>query len=52
VLREWAPTPRLVVGMSLGGLTALRLAASEPELVPELVLVDVHAVRARTPLSR
>ena len=41
VLREWAPKPRLVVGMSLGGLTALRLAASEPELVPELVLVDV-----------
>jgi len=41
VLREWAPKPRLVVGMSLGGLTALRLAASEPALVPELVLVDV-----------
>jgi pimeloyl-ACP methyl ester carboxylesterase len=30
-----------VVGMSLGGLTALRIAASEPDLVPELVLVDV-----------
>lgn len=41
ILREWAPRPRLVVGMSLGGLTALRLAAAEPELVPELVLVDV-----------
>ena len=41
VLREWAPAPRLVVGMSLGGLTALRLAATEPALVPELVLVDV-----------
>jgi pimeloyl-ACP methyl ester carboxylesterase len=41
VLREWAPNPQLVVGMSLGGLTALRIAASEPELVPELVLVDV-----------
>lgn len=27
--------------MSLGGLTALRVAASEPALVPELVLVDV-----------
>jgi pimeloyl-ACP methyl ester carboxylesterase len=27
--------------MSVGGLTALRLAAAEPELVPELVLVDV-----------
>ncbi|MCW2513210.1 MAG: alpha/beta hydrolase fold protein [Mycobacterium sp.] len=41
VLREWAPTPRLVVGMSLGGLTALRIAATDPALVPELVLVDV-----------
>ncbi len=41
LLREWAPTPRLVVGMSLGGLTALRIAATEPALVPELVLVDV-----------
>jgi pimeloyl-ACP methyl ester carboxylesterase len=41
VLREWASDPRLVVGMSLGGLTALRIAAAEPPLVPELVLVDV-----------
>jgi pimeloyl-ACP methyl ester carboxylesterase len=41
VLREWAPAPRLIVGMSLGGLTALRLAATQPALVPELVLVDV-----------
>lgn len=41
VLRDLAPAPDLVVGMSLGGLTALRLAATEPALVPELVLVDV-----------
>ena len=41
VLREHAPDARLVVGMSLGGLTALRIAATEPALVPELVLVDV-----------
>lgn len=41
VLRELAPTARLVVGMSLGGLTALRIAATEPGLVPALVLVDV-----------
>jgi pimeloyl-ACP methyl ester carboxylesterase len=41
LLREWAPEPRLMVGMSLGGLTALRIAASEPALVPQLVLVDV-----------
>lgn len=41
VLREHAPDARLVVGMSLGGLTALRIAATEPALVPELVLIDV-----------
>ena len=41
ILREWAPDPRLVVGMSLGGLTALRIAATDPALVPRLVLVDV-----------
>jgi pimeloyl-ACP methyl ester carboxylesterase len=41
VLHKWAPDPRLVVGMSLGGLTALRIAATEPDLVPELLLVDV-----------
>jgi len=41
ILRGWAPDPRLVVGMSLGGLTALRIAAAEPALVPELLLVDV-----------
>lgn len=41
VLHAHAPNPRLVVGMSLGGLTALRIAATEPALVPELVLVDV-----------
>ncbi|MDH6244411.1 alpha/beta hydrolase [Mycobacterium sp. OTB74] len=41
VLRAHAPKARLVVGMSLGGLTALRVAATESNLVPELVLVDV-----------
>lgn len=41
VLREHAPDARLVVGMSLGGLTALRIAATESALVKELVLVDV-----------
>ncbi|MEH3131019.1 MAG: alpha/beta hydrolase [Mycolicibacterium neoaurum] len=41
LLRAHAPDARLVVGMSLGGLTALRIAATEPELVKELVLVDV-----------
>ena len=41
VVRAFAPEADLVVGMSLGGLTALRLAVSAPELVRKLVLVDV-----------
>jgi pimeloyl-ACP methyl ester carboxylesterase len=41
VVRELAPDADLVVGMSLGGLTALRLAVTAPELVPRLVMVDV-----------
>jgi esterase len=41
VLRELAPNADLVVGMSLGGLTAVALAATAPDLVRELVLVDV-----------
>ena len=41
VVREFAPDAELLVGMSLGGLTALRLAVSAPDLVHRLVLVDV-----------
>jgi len=41
VLRELAPRAEFVVGMSLGGLTAIRLGATAPDLVDELVLVDV-----------
>ena len=41
VVRAFAPDAELVVGMSLGGLTALRLAVAAPELVRKLVLVDV-----------
>ena len=41
VIRELAPDADLVVGMSLGGLTAMRLAATTPELVRTLVMVDV-----------
>jgi esterase len=41
VLREHASDAALVVGMSLGGLTAIRLAAAAPDLVKELVLIDV-----------
>ena len=41
IVREFAPDADLVVGMSLGGLTAIRLAVAAPELVRKLVLVDV-----------
>ena len=40
-VRTLAPGARAVVGMSLGGLTALALADAEPDLVRSLVLVDV-----------
>ena len=40
-IRQLADQPVVVVGMSLGGLTALRLAAWIPELVRSLVMVDV-----------
>jgi pimeloyl-ACP methyl ester carboxylesterase len=40
-VRELAPDARLVVGMSLGGLSALALADRAPDLVRHLVLVDV-----------
>ena len=38
---ELAPNADLIVGMSLGGLTAIGLGAVAPHLVRELVLVDV-----------
>jgi pimeloyl-ACP methyl ester carboxylesterase len=41
VVRALAPEARAVVGMSLGGMTALALADLAPELVRSLVLVDV-----------
>jgi pimeloyl-ACP methyl ester carboxylesterase len=41
VVRHLAPAARAVVGMSLGGLTAIALAAEAPDLVRKLVLVDV-----------
>ena len=40
-LRSLAPTARMVVGMSLGGLTALCLSARHPDLVRRLAVVDV-----------
>jgi pimeloyl-ACP methyl ester carboxylesterase len=41
VIRALAPDARAVVGMSLGGVTAIALAAAAPELVRSLVLVDI-----------
>jgi pimeloyl-ACP methyl ester carboxylesterase len=41
ILRHWAPEADLVVGMSLGGMTAIGIAAAAPELVRRLALVDV-----------
>jgi pimeloyl-ACP methyl ester carboxylesterase len=41
MVREFAPDADLLVGMSLGGLTAIRLAVAAPDLVRKLVLVDV-----------
>jgi pimeloyl-ACP methyl ester carboxylesterase len=41
VLDQAAQTAAAVVGMSLGGVTAIRLAASRADLVRRLVVVDV-----------
>lgn len=40
-LRSLADVPAVVVGMSLGGLTSMSLAANHPELVRSLVLIDI-----------
>ncbi len=41
VIAELAPEARGVVGMSLGGLSSIAVAAEAPELVRALVLVDI-----------
>jgi pimeloyl-ACP methyl ester carboxylesterase len=46
VLRDAAPAARLLVGMSLGGNTAIRLGGRFPELVRRTVVIDT------TPASR
>ncbi|MCT2087034.1 alpha/beta hydrolase [Microbacterium enclense] len=40
-LEAWTRGPQVVVGHSLGGLTAAALAASHPDLVDEVVIVDI-----------
>jgi pimeloyl-ACP methyl ester carboxylesterase len=40
-IRALAPDAAMIVGMSLGGLTSIALAAHAPDLVRKLVLVDV-----------
>src|SRR4051812_17189685 len=40
-VQELAPSAASVVGMSLGGMTTLALAARHPQLVRSIVLVDV-----------
>ena len=41
VVRALAPQAAAVVGMSMGGITALMLASRSPDLVRRIVLVDV-----------
>ncbi|MFS0712565.1 alpha/beta hydrolase [Microbacterium sp. 2P01SA-2] len=38
---HWTQAPQVVVGQSLGGLTATALAAARPDLVRALVIVDI-----------
>ncbi|MGP3535371.1 alpha/beta fold hydrolase [Microbacterium sp. RD1] len=40
-LGAWADRPQLLVGQSLGGLTAASVAASAPEAVARLVVIDI-----------
>jgi pimeloyl-ACP methyl ester carboxylesterase len=41
VVRAHAPDAALVVGMSLGGMTAMQLAVHAPDIVRKLMMVDV-----------
>jgi pimeloyl-ACP methyl ester carboxylesterase len=40
-IRRLAPSAKAVIGMSLGGLTTIALAAAHPELVRRVILIDV-----------
>ena len=41
VLPRWATTPAVIVGQSLGGLTSAALASAHPELVRDVIIVDI-----------
>lgn len=40
-LAEWTSTPQVLVGQSLGGLVAARVAAQHPDRVRELIVIDI-----------
>ncbi|MBB3156669.1 pimeloyl-ACP methyl ester carboxylesterase [Microbacterium proteolyticum] len=40
-IEAWSDRPQTLVGHSLGGLTAAAVAASRPDLVSQLVIVDI-----------
>lgn len=40
-LETWTDRPQLLVGQSLGGLTGAAVAAARPDLVAELIVVDI-----------
>ncbi|GAB3600861.1 alpha/beta fold hydrolase [Microbacterium tumbae] len=40
-LTQWSAAPIVLVGQSLGGLTAAALAAAHPELVQAVIIVDI-----------
>ncbi len=40
-LDAWTTQPQVVVGQSLGGLTGAALAAARPDLVSELIIIDI-----------
>lgn len=40
-LENWAAEPQVLVGQSLGGLTAAAVASARPDLVRELIIVDI-----------
>nr|WP_243076890.1 alpha/beta hydrolase [Microbacterium sp. SS28] len=40
-IEAWTEAPQVLVGQSLGGLTAAAVAASRPDLIREVVVVDI-----------